>query len=297
MAKPTYVNSKEGTVRFSRALLARSLIPTGLNFHDAHYIAEKIRNEVKQKNITEIDSQEIVKLVKKELKEINPELEKRYSVWRELKYTRPLIILIGGGTGVGTSTISTELANLLNITKVIGTDSIREVMRSTIPKNIAPDMHMSTYNVWKLYKCIPSKKTSVLHGYYTQVRKISFGINAMINRALRENESIIIEGVHIFPGLFEKHENTFEYFLDITDEKLHKSRFYRREGLNSLRPASKYLKYFKEIRAIRKFIINEVKKKKISVIEATEVQETLDKLIKQLQIDFKKRKNMNRKSL
>ncbi len=297
MAKPTYVHSKEGIVRFSRSLLARSLVPAGLNFHDAHYIAEKIREDIKKKGITEIESQEIVELAKSELKRINPDLEKRYSIWREIKYTRPLIILIGGGTGVGTSTISTELANLLNITKVIGSDSIREIMRSTIPKNIAPDMHTSTYNAWGLYKNIPSKKTSILHGYYNQVRKVSFGVNAMINRALRENESIIIEGVHIFPGMFENHKNTFEYFLDIKDGEAHKSRFYRREGVNSLRPASRYLKYFKEIRTIRDFIINEVKKKKIPIIESIEVQETLNKLIRQLQIDSEKRKKHNSKDL
>ncbi len=297
MTRPTYVHSKQGTIRFSRALLAKSLIPAGLSFHDAHYIAEKIRNELKEKKISDIESREIVGLVKKELREINPKLEKRYSIWRDLKYTRPLIILIGGGTGVGTSTIATELGNLLNITKVIGTDSIREIMRSTIPKNIAPDMHTSTYNAWELYNNIPSKKTSILHGYYTQVRKISFGINSMIKRAIRENESIIIEGVHIFPGLFEKHENTFEYFLDIKDKNIHKLRFYRREGANSLRPASRYLKYFKEIRAIRRFITDEAKKTKIPIIEAIEIQKTLNIVIRKLQADFEKRKSMNRKNL
>ncbi len=295
--KPTYVHSKDGKVRFSRTLLARSLVPVGLNFHDAHYIAEKIRADIKKERITEINSRQIIELAKKELKKINPKLEKRYSIWRELKYTKPLIILIGGGTGVGTSTISTELANLLNITKVIGTDSIREIMRSTIPKNIAPDIHTSTYNAWELYKNIPSKKTSILHGYYNQVRKVSFGVNAMINRALRENESIIIEGVHVFPGMFENHENTFEIFLDIKNKKIHKTRFYRRAGVNSLRPASRYLKYFNEIRTIRKFIINKVKKKKIPIIESTEVQETLNKVISQLQMNFEKRKKRNSKDL
>ena len=200
MVQPTYVVSNQGTTRFSRAVLARSLIPAGLNPNKAHSIAEKIRANIKSKNITQITSEKIVKIVEEELEKINPELARRYILWRKIKYTKPLIVLIGGATGVGTSTISVELANLLGITKVIGTDSIREIMRSTISKSIIPSIYKSTYNAWEVYGDLLPRKSSVLHGYDVQVQKVSFGINAMISRALREHENLIIEGVHILPG-------------------------------------------------------------------------------------------------
>ena len=290
MVQPTYVFSREGKARFSRSQLVKSLIPAGLTYEQAYSIAEKIRSDIKSKNITEITDNKIAKLVETELKKIKPEFLRRYSLWRKIKYTKPLIILIGGGTGVGTSTLAAELASLLGITKVIGTDSIREIMRSTISKSIVPSIYKSTYNAWEVYGDLLPYRASVLHGYDVQVQKVSFGINAMIDRALRENENLIIEGVHILPGLFEKHKNTFEYIVDIENEKVHRFRFYRRESITSLRPAAKYLKYFVEIRDIRNFIIKKSREKNIPVIQNLDVQEALKELVKHIEDDFEKKK-------
>ena len=290
MIHPTYVHSNKGIARFSRNVLARSIVPAGLTLHEAHAIAERIREDIKLKGITEINSEKIVKLAKAELKKINPELERRYSLWRKIKYTKPLIILIGGSTGVGTSTLAVELANLLGVTRIIGTDSIREIMRSTISKNIIPSIYKSTYNAWEVYKELLPRKTKVLHSYDVQVQKVSFGIDAMINRAFREKESLIIEGVHILPGRFEKHKNTFEYIIDVKDRRTHRSRFYRRESLTSLRPASRYLKYFREIREIREYILKHAIKGCIPIIQNYNIQRTTMDLVKHLQDDFKRKK-------
>ncbi len=290
MIHPTYVHSNKGIARFSRNVLARSIVPTGLTLHEAHTIAERIREDIKLKGITEINSEKIVKLAKAELKKINPELERKYSLWRKIKYTKPLIILIGGSTGVGTSTLAVELANLLGVTRIIGTDSIREIMRSTISKNIIPSIYKSTYDAWEVYKELLPRKTKVLHSYDVQVQKVSFGIDAMINRAFREKESLIIEGVHILPGRFEKHKNTFEYIIDVKDRRTHRLRFYRRESLTSLRPASRYLKYFREIREIREYILKHAIKGCIPIIQNYNIQRTTMDLVKHLQDDFKRKK-------
>ena len=44
------------------------------------------------------------------------------------------IILISGGTGVGTSKYSMELARKLDIPSVLSTDSVREVIRSVVAR-------------------------------------------------------------------------------------------------------------------------------------------------------------------
>ena len=44
----------------------------------------------------------------------------------------PVVILIGGATGVGKSTIATQLAARLGIVRVVATDAIREVMRAML---------------------------------------------------------------------------------------------------------------------------------------------------------------------
>lgn len=55
------------------------------------------------------------------------------------------IILISGGTGVGTSKLSLELAKNKNITNIISTDSIREIIRTLIHPSLNPFLNKSTY--------------------------------------------------------------------------------------------------------------------------------------------------------
>ena len=84
--------------------------------------------------------------------------------WRATEYARalpascsdvcagsiePLIVLIGGTTGVGKSTIATEVAHRLGITRIVSTDSIREVMRGIFSQDLMPAIYESAFNAWR----------------------------------------------------------------------------------------------------------------------------------------------------
>ena len=71
---------------------------------------------------------------------------KNYLRWREVESLDvPLVILIGGATGVGKSTIATQLAARMGIVRVVATDAIREVMRSMFSPELMPTLHMSSF--------------------------------------------------------------------------------------------------------------------------------------------------------
>ena len=73
---------------------------------------------------------------------------RRYLAWRAAKRSpRPIVVLIGGATGVGKSTVATKLAARLGITRVIPTDTVREVMRTFMPAMQAPELHSSSFEV------------------------------------------------------------------------------------------------------------------------------------------------------
>jgi len=57
------------------------------------------------------------------------------------------IILISGGTGVGTSTYSLELAKALGINNITSTDMIRESIRSIFESEVIPFLNQSTYSI------------------------------------------------------------------------------------------------------------------------------------------------------
>jgi 2-phosphoglycerate kinase len=57
----------------------------------------------------------------------------------------PIIVLIGGGTGTGKSTVAAEVAHRLGITRVASTDFIRQTMRAFFSPEFMPTIHYSSF--------------------------------------------------------------------------------------------------------------------------------------------------------
>src|SRR5206468_1425480 len=125
--------------------------------------------------------------------------------WREIETLDvPLVILIGGATGVGKSTIATQLAARLGIVRIVATDAIREVMRAMLSSELMPTLHVSSFQADEALREPPTKTADALTlGFREQTAAVSVGINALIERAAAEGTSIVIEGAHIVPGFFE----------------------------------------------------------------------------------------------
>src|SRR5215213_3591269 len=60
-----------------------------------------------------------------------------------------LIVLVGGSSGSGKSTIAAKVARRRGIEHVIGTDSVREALRVAIPPGVSPALHESSYTAYK----------------------------------------------------------------------------------------------------------------------------------------------------
>lgn len=69
-------------------------------------------------------------------------IEKRYA----------LIILLGGTSGTGKSTVASILASRFGVPTVLSTDSIRHIMRNFISKDDNPVLFASTYEAGKAIK-------------------------------------------------------------------------------------------------------------------------------------------------
>ncbi len=181
------------------------------------------------------------------------------------------IILLSGGTGVGTSRFSLELAKELDISTIVSTDIVREVIRKTISPSINPTFGLSTYMAGqtKNYskKSHEVKKAEIIRGYKNQCGVILNGVDGVVSRAVKENIPVIIEGIHLIPGKI--HESALyelckgrliEYTVFIGDAKTHKNRFIEREKNAPERSLSKYINNFKEIRIIHDYIVDRSKR-------------------------------------
>ena len=272
---------------FSKGILSRSLIRADLDPSKAYEIAMKIESELIENNIDSISSEDIVKRIIDLLGEENSSVTENYLNWRKIRNTdEPLIILIGGASGVGTSSISYELSRRLGIKSMISTDMIREVMRKIVSKDLSPVIHESSFSAQKSFRVAPPPEFDhVLAGFKDHVGTVSVGVDAVIERALTEGISIIIEGVHIVPGYIRKDlmekENVLMFTLTLHDEDMHKDRFYSRCNDDwASRPLQKYLDNFDSIRKTLIYMEDQAKREGVPIIDNIEKEKTIDIMIK-----------------
>lgn len=274
------------TEPFSKGILSRSLIRAEMDPSKSYALANKIESDLMENEITSISIEDLVDRIVELLEEENPLLAENYLNWRKIRNTdQPLIILIGGVSGVGTSSISYEISRKLGIKSMINTDMIREVMRKIVSKELSPVIHESSFVAHKALRVSPPPEFDhVLVGFKDHVATVSVGVEAVIERALTEGISIIIEGVHIVPGfiredLMEK-DNVLMFTLTLSDEEIHKNRLYSRcrDGWGH-RPLQKYLDNFDSIRRIQKYFADQSEKEGVPNIDNMDRLSTIDFII------------------
>ena len=87
------------------------------------------------------------------------------------------------------------------------TDMLREVMRGMIPEHLMPVLHTSTYAAWKElpgHETTEAAEARIAQGFMLQVELVSVAATAVIQRALKERVSLVLEGVHVHPLLLKR---------------------------------------------------------------------------------------------
>jgi 2-phosphoglycerate kinase len=192
------------------------------------------------------------------------------------------VVLIGGATGVGTSTLAADVARRLNIQSVIGTDSIREVLRRAISPDLLPILHKSSYSIEPEDLRVPvEEEEMVLFGFREQASQVAVGVEAIVDRGLKEGTNLVIEGVHLVPevilGRYRDHPNVCPLVVYLSDEHVHRSRFYIRAlGTAMRRPAEEYIAYFREIRQIHDYIVESAARVGVQAVENIAIENTSD---------------------
>ncbi|MBE6505107.1 MAG: 2-phosphoglycerate kinase [Methanobrevibacter millerae] len=277
---------------FSKGILARSLRISNLGLDEAHEIANEIEENLINENITEITVNDLVNYISRHLNKIDSNISNKYTRWRSVrKSDEPLIILIGGASGVGTSSMAFELANRLGLKNIIGTDMIREVMRKIVSKELNPVIHKSSFDAYESIRTPAIRVDAVIEGFISHVDVVNVGIEAIIERSIKEGISTIIEGVHVVPGfiredLLEK-GNVIMFTLTVDDEETHKQRFYTRCRQPWVkRSLDHYMENFGIIRKTQNFLIDQAKIHNVHVINNADFRNTIDLMVNDIIEEF-----------
>ena len=197
---------------------------------------------------------------------------------------KPYVILIGSASGIGKSTIAAELAKTLNIKHLIESDFIRAVVRGIIGKEFAPALHSSSYDAYKNLRNrnrYNSYDELVSAGFDEHASYVIPALEKIIQRAITDYDDIIIEGVHLVPGLinidqFKDYANIY-FFILSSDEEAHKERFVKRAI--QIHRGGKQLDFFKENRIIHDHLLAQAQVNDVNVINSESIEKTLDNIL------------------
>jgi 2-phosphoglycerate kinase len=278
------VVSHDVQLPYSKGLMAKALMGTGLSPERAYELARLIEAALVRAQEELSASQEHVYDV---AADVLAEYEDDQAVRRLRRFQAlqevdlPLIVLVGGATGTGKSTVTTEVAHRLGITRVTSTDFVRQTMRAFFSQAFMPSIHYSSFEAGR---AAGDGGDAGVRGFLDQTRNVLVGVNAVLERALTEGHSMALEGVHVVPGLVPSQLNgavLAQCLIVITDEEEHARHFYVRDAdSEGLRPVQKYLNALPDIRRIQDHLIERAEDAGVPVIENSDREEAVDAIIR-----------------
>jgi len=285
--KVIVVSDRDPGLPYSKGLRASELMVTGLSPFRAYQIAEHVEERLLERRMPSVTNQELDELTVDVLSEFAGErYASTFLKWREVgRLGVPIVLLIGGATGVGKSTIATQLAVRLGIVRVVASDAVREVMRAMFSRDLMPAIYTSSFEADSALREPPPRPTDrVIVGFREQTAAVSVGVRALVERASVEGTSFILEGAHVVPGFvdlepYEDRVLTVPVVLTVEDEETHRSHFLARAADGGSRPFERYMKGFGNIRRVQKYIKSQALSHNVPIVPNYSLDQALSALI------------------
>jgi 2-phosphoglycerate kinase len=269
---------------YSKGMMARALIATGVPADRAYLLAQRVELDLAERGQSTVDVDRLRRLAEETLG--GAEGERAVTRLRRVADLQaldvPIIVLIGGSTGTGKSTVAAEVAHRLGITRVASTDFIRQTMRAFFSREFMPTVHLSSFEAGEAVEEDVGGDPTVV-GFADQCRQVCVGVEAVIHRALTEGWSMVVEGVHLVPGILPADVPgavLVPVVVEIADENVHRMHFHVRDAsTGGLRAMDKYLDRLDDIRRIQSYIVGRARRESVPVIENTNVERTIDQVM------------------
>ncbi len=272
---------------WSKGLMARALAATGLDPTRAYELARRADADMLEHRTVELDLDRLAEIAAGMLGEGDGGRTmrrlRRLQALQQLEL--PVVLLVGGATGTGKSTLATEVAHRLGITRVTSTDFIRQTMRAFFSRDFMPSVHYSSFEaeLGLTHADEDVAGDTALIGFLEQTRNVLVGVEAVVDRVLTEGWSMVLEGVHLVPGMisFDRGDAlVVQCVVAISDEDVHRSHFWVRDrATEGLRPLEKYLEGMPEIRSIQDSLLERARRFDVPVIENTSLDDAVGQIL------------------
>ena len=271
--RETTVLYRDHGLPYSKGLMAQSMSAIGLAPERAFDLARTIERRLADRPEDSIGVSELRELAEDVVRaEEGERAVRRFREWQRVdRLDRPLIVLLGGTTGTGKSTVATMLAGRLGVTRVIATDAIRQVMRSCFTHDFMPAVHYSAFDAAGAVQAPAEAREEGadvdLAGFARQAESVGTGVAAIVERAVEEGTPTVVEGIHVLPGGVDPELRercvAVEALLVVEDEDVHRGHFTARGGD---RPPERYLDGFERIRKLQAHLVRRARAQGVPMI-------------------------------
>lgn len=148
--------------------------------------------------------------------------------------TPPIILCIEGASATGKSILSLMLAGDIVASRILSTDTIRQVVRAKSNSATTPELYCHTYQAYRFKQAGPEDQPAVVRGFIAQYELLRPIIVESVRRISDEGVSGIVEGVHLVPGDLHTIPGVLEVLID-PDYETHQTMFMNKGATDGLR--------------------------------------------------------------
>jgi 2-phosphoglycerate kinase len=158
-------------------------------------------------------------------------------------------------------------------------------MRGIFARELMPAIYESSFNAWRgLRVPVPHGANPVVVGFREQAAVVATGIKSLIDRAVVEGVSMVLEGIHVVPGYIEpsqfKNASVVQLLIAVDDEEAHRSHFYIREvQTDGTRPFERYRANFGNIRTLGSYIEDLAVEHGVPIIRSLQLDRTVSEVL------------------
>ncbi len=272
---------------FSAGILSHTLETCAIPPELALEGARKVQASLRKTGHREIDHKSLRVVIYRCLQEhCSQEMADKYLSWRKFENSgQPLILLIGGATGTGKSTVASELAFRLGVSRVQSTDMMREIIRSYLTPQVVPTLGYSSFEAWRgLPAGVDGEgleiENPVVAGFLSQFAAMKPALQATIDRAFREQQHVILEGVHVVSTDLEISGKDTDgiivpFQLATMEKELLGRQLKRRGRATADHQPSRYLEGLDDIWELQSYLLDEADRAGVPIIENWYIEDTI----------------------